>query len=547
MKCFKLCLSLLCALGVGFGAQAQNKVSAPMKDVNQVIDNTLDSLNIARTARPVSGSSRKGENPVLFLVGNSTMRTGTLGNGNNGQWGWGYFAHEYFDEEQITVENHALGGTSSRTFYNRLWPDVLKGIRKGDWVIIELGHNDNGPYDHGRARASIPGIGKETLDVTIQETGVKERVYTFGEYMRRYIADVKAKGAHPILMSLTPRNAWQDADSTIITRVNETFGLWAKQVAKKERIPFIDLNEITAQKFEKFGKEKVKYMFYLDRIHTSAFGARVNAESATEGIRNYKGLELARYLKPIEKDTLTGATRRAGIPMLFTIGDSTVKNRDTEPDGMWGWGSVIHELFDEERITVENHAMAGRSARTFLDEGRWEKVYNALQPGDFVLIQFGHNDAGAINTGKARAELPGSGYESKVFKMEKTGMYQVIYTFGWYLRKFIMDAKEKGAIPIVLSHTPRNMFDNGKIQRNTNSFGKWTREAAEQAGAYFIDLNKITGDKLEKMGYEEGLRVVGEYFNRDHTHSSLKGAHLNAQSIAEGLQATDCPLKEYLK
>ena len=63
-----------------------------MADVNQVVDNTLDSLNKARTSRPEAGSSRKGDNPVLFLVGNSTMRTGTLGNGNNGQWGWGYFA-----------------------------------------------------------------------------------------------------------------------------------------------------------------------------------------------------------------------------------------------------------------------------------------------------------------------------------------------------------------------------------------------------------------------------------------------------------------------
>lgn len=78
----------------GLSAQAQNKVTAPMKDVNQVIDNTLDSLNKAHTARPVAGSSRKGNNPVLFLVGNSTMRTGTLGNGNNGQWGWGYYAGE---------------------------------------------------------------------------------------------------------------------------------------------------------------------------------------------------------------------------------------------------------------------------------------------------------------------------------------------------------------------------------------------------------------------------------------------------------------------
>lgn len=540
-------LCLLLATSAGQEVYAQHKVAAPMEDVNHVVDNTLDSLNLARTVRPVPGSSRRGDNPVLFLIGNSTMRTGTLGNGNNGQWGWGYFENEYFDENKITVENHALGGTSSRTFYNRLWPDVLKGIRRGDWVIIELGHNDNGPYDSGRARASIPGIGRDSLNVTIKETGVKETVYTYGEYMRRFIRDVKRRGAHPILMSLTPRNAWEDADSTIITRVNHTFGLWAKQVARKERVPFIDLNEISARKFEKFGKEKVKYMFYIDRIHTSEFGARVNAESAAEGIRACKGLELARYLKPVEKDTITGATRRKGCPVLFTVGDSTVKNADDDPNGMWGWGSVIHELFDTDRISVENHAKAGRSARTYLDEGRWDKVYKALRPGDFVLIQFGHNDAGPINTGKARAELPGAGDESKVFKMESTGRYQVVYTFGWYLRKFIMDVKEKGAIPIVLSHTPRNKWDNGEIERNTNSFGKWTREAAERAGAYYIDLNKLSADKLQQMGYEKGLRLVGEYFNHDHTHTSLKGARMNAKSIAEGLQAVGCPLKDYLK
>ena len=530
-----------------FSLNAQNQVADPMKDVNLVIDHTLDSINKVRTVRPEAGSTRKGDNPVLFLVGNSTMRTGTLGNGNNGQWGWGYYMPEYFDENRITVENHALGGTSSRTFYNRFWPDVLKGIRKGDWVIIELGHNDNGPYDSGRARASIPGIGKETLDVTIQETGAQETVYTFGEYMRKFINDIKAKGAYPILMSLTPRNAWEDADSTIITRVNETYGLWSKQVAKKARIPFIDLNEITARKFEKFGKEKVKTMFYLDRIHTSAFGARVNVESAVEGIRQSKGLKLADYLKPIEPDIVTGSSRKKGCPVLFTIGDSTVKNADKDKDGMWGWGSVIHELFDTNRITVENHAMAGRSARTFLDEGRWDKVYNALQPGDFVLIQFGHNDLGDINIGKARGELKGAGEESKVYLMEKTGKYQVIYTFGWYLRKFIRDAQEKGAVPIVLSHTPRNMWDNGQITRNTSSFGTWTRQAAEATGAYYVDLNRITADKLQVIGYEQGLKWVGEYFKNDHTHTSWKGALLNAESIVEGLKEVNCPLADFLK
>lgn len=526
-----------------FSAQAQNKVSAPMKDVNHVIDNTLDSLNKARTARPVAGSSRKGNNPVLFLVGNSTMRTGTLGNGNNGQWGWGYYAGDYFESDRITVENHALGGTSSRTFYNRFWPDVIKGVQAGDWVIIELGHNDNGPYDSGRARASIPGIGKDSLNVTIQETGVKETVYSYGEYMRRFVQDVKAKGAHPILFSLTPRNAWEDKDSTIITRVNQTFGLWAKQIAEEQEVPFIDLNDITASKFEKFGKEKVKYMFYLDRIHTSAFGAKVNAESATEGIRNYERLELANYLKPVEQDTITGSSRKEGCPVVFTIGDSTVKNKDDDKDGMWGWGSVITEIFNSKKVSVENCAMAGRSAHTFLDEGRWDKVYNALKPGDFVLIQFGHNDGGDINTGKARGELHGSGDESKVFLMEKTGKYQVVYTFGWYLRKFIRDAQEKGAIPIVLSHTPRNKWKDGQIERNSESYGKWTREAAEATGACFIDLNKISADKLQKMGAKKSAA----FYNTDHTHTSLKGARMNARSIAEGLKATDCPLKKYLK
>lgn len=300
----------------------------PMKDVNMVVDNTPDSIELARTMRPVSGSTRVGDNPVLFLVGNSTMRTGTRGNGDNGQWGWGYFMHEYFDPAKITVENHALGGMSSRTFYNQLWGDVLKGVRPGDWVIIELGHNDNGPYDSGRARASIPGIGDESLAVVIKETGKRDTVYTYGEYMRRYVRDVKSRGAFPVLMSLTPRNAWDDADSTVITRVDSTFGLWARQVAEAEDVPFIDLNDITACKFERFGKEKVKTMFYLDRIHTSEFGARVNAESAVEGIASTPSLGLRDYLLPSPVDSVTGASRIQGKPVLFTIGDSTVKNED---------------------------------------------------------------------------------------------------------------------------------------------------------------------------------------------------------------------------
>ena len=169
--------TICCLLAaVTLTTSAQVKEAGGVKDVNGVVDNTPDSIAKAMTARPVPGSSRRGNNPVLFLIGNSTMRTGTLGNGNNGQWGWGYYAHEYFDPTKITVENQALGGMSSRTFYNKLWEPVRQAIRPGDWVIISIGHNDNGPYDSGRARASIPGTGYDTLNVTIQETGEKETV-----------------------------------------------------------------------------------------------------------------------------------------------------------------------------------------------------------------------------------------------------------------------------------------------------------------------------------------------------------------------------------
>ena len=96
----------------------------------------------------------------------------------------------------------------------------------------------------------------------------------------------------------------------------------------------------------------------------------------------------------------------------------------------------------------------------------------------------------------------------------------------------------------MLSHTPRNKWDNGSIERNTDSFGRWTREAAEQAGAYFIDLNRITGDKLEAIGLDEGLRKVNAYFNRDHTHTSKEGARLNAAGIAEGLHGSGLSAQE---
>ena len=542
-------------------AVAQVKDRSGVKDVNQVVDNTPDSIAKAMTARPVPGSSRKGNNPVLFLIGNSTMRTGTLGNGNNGQWGWGYYAHEYFDPTKITVENQALGGMSSRTFYNKLWTPIKEAIRPGDWVIISIGHNDNGPYDEGRARASIPGVGDDTLQVTIKETGEHETVYTYGGYMRKYINDVRAQGGHPILMSLTPRNAHDDKGKI----VRKPHTQWLIQVAAEEGVPFVDLNEISGQKLDTYGKWKTDYHFFLDKIHTSRFGAMMNARSAAEGLMASHNPALNPLKAMMRNVQLPVYNRSDSKPVVFITGDSTVKNSDKDPDGMWGWGAVANTIFDETKIDIINAAMAGRSCRSYLNEGRWERVYNSLKPGDFVLIQFGHNDISPIDKPKYRGAIATAKDTCHVYRMQaakedlskqnvidqklkantQVGSYEVVYSFGWYLKKFIQDVREKGATPILVSLTPRNEWPNGKIERRNDTYGKWYREVVEETGVEFVDLHNITADFLDKKCGKKEKAM--KYFNHDHTHTSLLGAKTNAQSIAKGLRDNKSLLAKYLR
>ena len=552
---------LLLMLFASLGVRAQ--VPEAPKDVNGVIDNTPDSIAKALTARPVPGSSRIGNHPVLFLIGNSTMRTGTLGNGNNGQWGWGFYAHEYFDPSKITVENQALGGMSSRTFYKKLWQPIKKAIRPGDWVIISIGHNDNGPYDEGRARASIPGVGHDSLEVTIKETGEHETVYTYGGYMRKYINDVRAQGGHPILMSLTPRNAYDDHGKII----RKPHTQWQKQVAEEEGVPFVDLNEISGSKLDSYGPWKTDYHFFLDKIHTSRFGAMMNARSAAEGLMASHDPVLD-PLKAMMRNVQLPQyelSRTDGKPVVFITGDSTVKNTDKDEDGMWGWGAVANTIFDEAKIDIVNAAMAGRSCRSYLNEGRWERVYNSLKPGDFVLIQFGHNDISPIDKPKYRGAIATTKDTCHVYRMQaakedlskqnvidqklktdtQVGSYEVVYSFGWYLKKFIQDVREKGATPILVSLTPRNEWPNGKIERRNDTYGKWYREVAVETGCEFVDLHNITADFLDKKCGKKEKAM--KYFNHDHTHTSLLGAKTNAQSIAKGLRDNKSPLANYLK
>jgi rhamnogalacturonyl hydrolase YesR/lysophospholipase L1-like esterase len=239
-----------------------------------------------------AGSTRKKGNPVLFMTGDSTMKNGQ-GKGDEQQWGWGSFFGQFFDPESITVENHALGGRSSRTFITQgLWDKVANAIQPGDYVFIQFGHNDGGPFNTGRARASIKGIGEESQSYIMESNGSSEEVFTFGHYLRTMVRQAKAKGANVVLFSLTPGNSWE-GDKMI--RSTNTYVQWTKEIAESENVPFVDMNDIAAGMYETIGKEKAA-AYFADRVHTHKDGAMLYCKAAIQGLQQLGNYPLNQYV-----------------------------------------------------------------------------------------------------------------------------------------------------------------------------------------------------------------------------------------------------------
>jgi lysophospholipase L1-like esterase len=191
---------------------------------------------------------------------------------------------------------------------------------------------------------------------------------------------------------------------------------------------------------------------------------------------------------------LAFAQAAAPLPTVYIVGDSTASNTENR-----GWGDHLAPYFDTARISVVNRARAGRSSRTFQTEGLWDKVVANLKPGDYVLIQFGHNDGGPPDKDRARGSLPGLGEESKELTMPD-GHPEEVRTFGWYMRKFISDSRAKGAHPVVLSLTVRNIWKNDKVERGSGRFSEWSAEIAQAAQVPFIDVTNAVADHYEKLG-----------------------------------------------
>ncbi len=234
------------------------------------------------------------------------------------------------------------------------------------------------------------------------------------------------------------------------------------------------------------------------------------------------------------------ARARRELPTLWIAGDSTVKSRGE----MRGWGQEIGSYFDPKRINVVNHAIGGRSSRTFFTEGRWQAILDELQEGDFVIIQFGHNDVGPPDArSKFRGSVKGIGDETE--EVEKPdGTVETVHTYGWYLREYARTAREKGATVILCSPVPHKDFDQrGDYKGDWEEWAEWVEKCAKAEDAYFVDLAKLVGKKYDRMG----LKKVEKLFADARTHTNAEGAKLNAEVLAEALEKLPGkPLRRFL-
>jgi rhamnogalacturonan acetylesterase len=232
------------------------------------------------------------QKPTLYMIGDSTMH-----NNDKELWGWGTTIADYLDLTKINLVNSATAGRSTRTFVKEgRWAKVDSALKPGDYVIMGFGHNEGSKPDTNKNgyRGVLKGIGEETVELTWKDN-VKEVVHTYGWYIRKFIRDTKAKGATPIVVSMIPRREWDAAGK--IQRADKDYGLWAKQVAEQEGAAFVNLNEITAQKYDKLTHEQVFALFGTDHTHTNKAGAVINAESFVEGLKQQPNVTLNNYLK----------------------------------------------------------------------------------------------------------------------------------------------------------------------------------------------------------------------------------------------------------
>lgn len=218
-------------------------------------------------------------------------------------------------------------------------------------------------------------------------------------------------------------------------------------------------------------------------------------------------------------------------PCLHLVGDSTMADKPlSPPNPERGWGQLLREFFREPDRVV-NHAVNGRSTRSFTAEGRWEYLLQNLEPGDFVLIQFGHNDQ----------------------KQEDPTRFAAADTdYRLFLRRFVTEARARGAEPLLATSVSRRRFVGAALSITLGDYPTVTRQVAYDLNVPLIDLYPVTRFAWSHHGPEDSKQFFvwvnpGEYDRypggkQDDTHFNESGARLVAGMAVDQLKTQGHPL-----
>jgi rhamnogalacturonan acetylesterase len=233
---------------------------------------------------------------------------------------------------------------------------------------------------------------------------------------------------------------------------------------------------------------------------------------------------------------------------VFIVGDSTAAYHvDRTNEGYaeaQGCGVFFYAFFDPDKVNVVNLSRGGRSTRTYLTEGLWDKAVAQFKPGDIVLLQLGQNDVFALNDQIARGTISGIGDESQEIDNVATHQHETVHTFGWYLRKFVRDTRAAGAQPIVLSLTTRNVWKNGHVEIGVNNYREASWKIAQQERVDFVDVSALVAEQYEKLGQE---KTFGMFHTKEPVHLDIPGAFMDARITVSGLKGLrDAPVSKYL-
>ncbi|MBN1302096.1 MAG: rhamnogalacturonan acetylesterase [Melioribacteraceae bacterium] len=220
--------------------------------------------------------------------------------------------------------------------------------------------------------------------------------------------------------------------------------------------------------------------------------------------------------------------------VIFLVGDSTMAEKLSEKRPETGWGEMLYKYM-RENVMVKNHAKNGRSTKSFIEEGRWQTVIDIVKPGDYVFIQFGHND------------------ESR----SKIGRYTSPVQYGNNLRKFVKDTRAKKAFPVLLTPVVRRRFnDRGEFYDTHGEYPDIVRKIAKELNVIFVDHHRLSEILIRSYGEEKSKELFlhlepGKNINypegvEDNTHFSSNGAKLMAEIIAREIRALNIKLSEFV-